>query len=168
MGLGFEKLISIGDPIEYSGDLLDDYLVVVVVTDKRSIKLIYSRNDPSKRLDELLEQSGISNGVKKGILASIGFTTTSVKSAPFTQAAELPGIKLQVKHPVTGKSSTLYNTIIDLNDRHQWTRESIADWIENVCDIKDIAFNIPEGQQNETGTLSSLTKVVEIKRVLTG
>jgi hypothetical protein len=39
---------------------------------------------------------------------------------------------IEVKHPVSGKVTTLYNVIINLNDYHQWTREQIADWLETT------------------------------------
>lgn len=43
-----------------------------------------------------------------------------------------------VRHPVTGKGEALRGVIMSLNDRHGWTREQIADWLETL----DIDINM--------------------------
>lgn len=60
---------------------------------------------------------------------------------------ELPGVKENVKHPVSGSTSTLEKVIISLNDQHQWTREKIADWLETL-DI-DITFKTKETDEQD-------------------
>lgn len=57
---------------------------------------------------------------------------------PPTDVAKLPGVEEEVKHPITDRQKPLWNVIVDLNDRHGWSREQIADWLETL-DI-DISF----------------------------
>jgi hypothetical protein len=45
---------------------------------------------------------------------------------------ELPGVNDLVKNPMTDEVLALREVIINLNDRHKWTREQIADWIETL------------------------------------
>lgn len=56
----------------------------------------------------------------------------------------LPGLKAQVKNPVTGYVSSLEETIIALNDTAKWSRERIADWLETL-DV-DIKFKTAEAE----------------------
>lgn len=164
-----EQLISASDPLGFHEGEYDGYLTVTVVTNERSIKLIYSPQDTRDKLDLLLEESDVNGSVKNAVLGSIGFTTAYKEhSTPSSYASDLPGITLIVKHPVTGKSGQLYNVIMSLNDQYKWTREKVADWIEEACDTKDISFKVPEELKNETGELSKLTQVVKIQRVLAG
>lgn len=58
---------------------------------------------------------------------------------------KLPGIKENVKHPVTQEYDELEDIIIDLNDDCKWTRYEIADWLETL-DI-DIRFKIEETKE---------------------
>lgn len=44
----------------------------------------------------------------------------------------LPGLKERVKHPINGTMNKLESTIINLNDRHRWTVNQIADWLETL------------------------------------
>jgi hypothetical protein len=64
-----------------------------------------------------------------------------------TKSRELPGVNEQVKHPVTGDYTTLARTIINLNDKHKWTREEIADWIETL-DV-DTTFPVEYTEPNK-------------------
>lgn len=45
---------------------------------------------------------------------------------------QLPGMDAIVKHPVFGTMLPLRIIIIGLNDRHRWTRDQIADWLETL------------------------------------
>lgn len=47
-------------------------------------------------------------------------------------AAELrfPVLTRRVKHPVQEVTSELISILVSLNDSHGWTRERIADWLE--------------------------------------
>lgn len=47
-------------------------------------------------------------------------------------ARKLPGVGEMVKHPVTGQEDELYGVIMSLNDSHDWTREQIADFVDNL------------------------------------
>lgn len=53
-------------------------------------------------------------------------------------ALELPGVNYHVKdcpsRDCEGKSGPIRRMIMHLNDDHRWTRESIADWLENIHD----------------------------------
>ena len=43
-------------------------------------------------------------------------------------------LHLVVTHPVLGVRTFLEDAIAGLNDRHRWTREAIADWVETIED----------------------------------
>lgn len=53
---------------------------------------------------------------------------------------QLPGLDAQVKHPTVEHYcpshlwSKVKNMIIHLNDHHEWTREQIADWLDEISD----------------------------------
>jgi hypothetical protein len=62
---------------------------------------------------------------------------------------ELPGIHTEVQHPVDKRRYRLRDAIISLNDTHQWTREQIADWLDEISDPTgvtgpDLRFKIKE------------------------
>lgn len=38
----------------------------------------------------------------------------------------------RVLHPVTQEPHRLWEVLVDLNHRHRWTREAIADWLEGI------------------------------------
>jgi hypothetical protein len=40
--------------------------------------------------------------------------------------------EISVVHPVTKDSEPLYGVVTDLNDHHGWTREQIADWLQEL------------------------------------
>lgn len=70
-------------------------------------------------------------------------------TAPLHDA--IPGFaRMKQRCPVTDCESAyhqddralLQNTIIHLNDKHKWTREAIADWLETLD--HDLTFKIPE------------------------
>lgn len=46
----------------------------------------------------------------------------------------LPGITTRVKHPVVGGMQQLRDVIMNLNDHHGWSRERIADWLDEISD----------------------------------
>lgn len=69
----------------------------------------------------------------------------------------LPGMNEMVDCPACGydkhldatvgpqQRSTVWRTVQHLNDRHRWTRESIADWLDELHDngVVDIEFDVP-------------------------
>lgn len=57
---------------------------------------------------------------------------------------QLPGVKENVKHPISKTVAPLEKIIIDLNDHHKWTLNQIADWIETL----DIDINFKNGGEN--------------------
>jgi hypothetical protein len=88
--------------------------------------------------------------LSKTILYSVGVDLISYE---MEQAArELPGMNQQVYCPVscdvswTLVTSSLKSTIIHLNDYHRWSRDDIADWLDELADagIIDIDFPTPE------------------------
>jgi len=59
---------------------------------------------------------------------------------------ELPGLNEQVKHPESGKTTTVRAAIISLNDSYKWSREKIADWLDTL-DI-DLQFKVSNNEQD--------------------
>jgi hypothetical protein len=157
---------STGEALAGPGEIFDDIAIITAITDTESIRLFYKADDPRDKIEKLLDENDIDDKTKRAIMQLLGIDATS--DAPYVLADNLPGISLKVKHPVTGNKDRLYDVIISLNDNYKWTREKIAEWIENVCDVKDIAFKIPEGVKDEAGELSAITGVVKIKRLLPG
>jgi hypothetical protein len=47
-------------------------------------------------------------------------------------AMRLPCAKTRVVHPVHSRLAPLWVVVIDLNDGFKWTREQIADWLDNL------------------------------------
>lgn len=41
-----------------------------------------------------------------------------------------PCINNGIAHPVTNTTCTIYSAVTDLNDNRGWTREAIADWLQ--------------------------------------
>lgn len=71
--------------------------------------------------------------------------------SPSVLARQLPGVYHRVKCPVTGEVNILQNVIIFLNDEAEWTREQIADWLEEISDPTgvngpDIRFGVKNEQ----------------------
>jgi len=62
-------------------------------------------------------------------------------------ANDLPGVNEEVKNPVTGEETRLFRVIINLNDKQQWTREQIADWLDTL----DIPLAFPVQLDNNKG-----------------
>lgn len=58
----------------------------------------------------------------------------SVASELSILAAKLPGVHKMVINPVTLEERDLFNTIINLNDTQGWSREKIADWLDEISD----------------------------------
>lgn len=83
----------------------------------------------------------------------MGSSKSSIKSTNWTKGnsedsrvKQLPALQEMVKNPVSGKTSTLKDVIISLNDNARWTREKIADWLETL-DI-DISFKVDNNEQD--------------------
>jgi hypothetical protein len=48
-------------------------------------------------------------------------------------ATAIPGFQdMEAPHPVTGVTMMLSSIIMELNDRHRWSREAIADWLDTL------------------------------------
>lgn len=61
------------------------------------------------------------------------------------EAAKLPQMNSWVNHPVTGVGAPLMVIVTDLNDHHGWSRDQIADWLDEMHDKGlDLSFNIKE------------------------
>jgi hypothetical protein len=90
------------------------------------------------------------NGAKPnsgGSIKSSGKTLLPYNgTGPDPRVNELPGLDERVKNPVTKQQGLLRHVIIELNDRHKWTREAIADWLDSL-DI-DLRFKTKE-EENE-------------------
>jgi hypothetical protein len=58
----------------------------------------------------------------------------------------LPGLTEERDCPTKcGRHSSLYLLIQHLNDKHEWTREKIADWLETL----DVDLTFPIGEEND-------------------
>lgn len=62
--------------------------------------------------------------------AMIGVNSDSPHSVRFEQ--EWPILDNPVRHPITLEKTVVYDVIVSLNDKYDWTREAIADWVESV------------------------------------
>ena len=47
-------------------------------------------------------------------------------------AGKLPGFDRNITHPVTGVEMLLGPTVIGLNDKYEWSRDKIADWLDSL------------------------------------
>lgn len=70
-------------------------------------------------------------------------------------ARSLPGVQAMLSHPCgcypeSGKFS-LFEIIMHLNDRCEWSREKIADWIDELHDkgIINAEFEVPDNRTDE-------------------
>jgi hypothetical protein len=94
---------------------------------------------------QTMKKKGVDSYVSPDFQKAEYFAQATKKVSPPSDVAKLPGVNEEAKHPVTGRQAPLWNVIVDLNDRHGWSREQIADWVETL-DI-DISF----GSNNEQG-----------------
>lgn len=62
-------------------------------------------------------------------------------------AARVPGLDAIVKHPAGDIANTVSAVIISLNDRHGWSRERIADWLDTL----DVDLRFPATDDAERG-----------------
>jgi len=93
----------------------------------------------------------------QGILANYPLKSSN---SPEVMAKLLPGVEAKVNHPsikindkysqcgLANSNNSLSWTIIHLNDLHQWTREEIADWLDEISDPTgetgpDLRFKAP-------------------------
>lgn len=93
--------------------------------------------------------------------------------SPASLATQLPGIFNVVRHPVNGKLDTIYLIIMSLNDRHKWSRDQIADWIETLDEVP--VFEVQEqaqkcmvildgweGHQNRPTVVSKKQRILQV------
>ena len=70
-----------------------------------------------------------------------------------------PGLKFEsvgeVENPVTGDRYSRWQTIIDLNNRHRWTRERIADWIEQTFETPQLKEGGDANEQRNTSSAAA-------------
>ena len=59
--------------------------------------------------------------------AKIGCETSNVSLDKFDYL-----LSEYVENPITHELGSVIKTIIDLNDKQDWTREKIADWLETI------------------------------------
>lgn len=134
--------------------------MVTITTDTKFLRVHYSLSDSTRAMKDLLLKH-IDETLVDSAMTMMGFK--KVYDSPASMSHSLPGINLEVKHPVTGAEQVLHSIIMNLNDTHKWTREQIADWIENTFEIEQIAF---KGVAGDSGKLAETTKVVVVKRLL--
>jgi hypothetical protein len=135
-------------------------------TEEKVTRIYVSNKDISKQ--SVLQKFFVTNNIESEMIADIFRvlrTNNFSESDPSTLAKSLPGVNLPAKHPVTRGQWKMWEIVINLNDQYKWTREAIADWIENTFDIKDIAFDYKVVKDENPG-LSEFTRVVTIERIL--
>lgn len=66
----------------------------------------------------------------------------------FYEFREWPVLGATVESPETGWRTTVWQSVVTLNDLHGWTRERIADWVETI-----------EAQQEQPEALQALSLV---------
>jgi len=89
----------------------------------------------------------ISTFATAGYVAAV---TSTVESTGYAYAGKaltsvLPGLDTRTVCPVKDceDSSTVYATVMHLNDDHGWTRQAVADWLDTLD--ADLTFPIPTG-----------------------
>lgn len=138
---------------------------VIVVTNTDSVlKIYYSTADSVKLLERFLQNNNLEQSIINAVMTKFGKKPADTDH-PSALSHKLPGVDIIAVNPVNGVKSTLHSTIINLNDEHKWSREDIAQWIENTFDIKDISFNVEEVPDENT-KLSEFTRLVKIERIL--
>lgn len=103
--------------------------------------------------------NGITYEFHKGGLVNDAKAVASVPSAS-SYVHQLPGVNEYCNHPKPKndedaglcnwsmtQENSIPDTIMHLNDRHKWTREEIADWLETL-DV-DLRFKTPEQKAEE-------------------
>ena len=62
------------------------------------------------------------------------------------EAAKLPNINAYARHPVTSTLAPLWVIVTNLNDHHKWSRDQIADWLDDLNDegVVDLSFKEKE------------------------
>lgn len=105
-------------------------------------------NQVHKRLT-LMFLAGIKAGLpdfcKKSQLVEVTLKPNVVDVEPYEQSVEamsekLPGVMSLADSPCRcfSRPATLHRIIIHLNDFHEWSRENIADWIDELHDAGKI------------------------------
>lgn len=84
--------------------------------------------------------------------AGASFAPDSDSDILSSKSYELPGIRDRAVHPITGFTHPLRNIIMNLNDSYKWTREQIADWLDEISDPTgesgpDIRFKLKESHE---------------------
>jgi hypothetical protein len=95
-----------------------------------------------------------------GVLARQIPGIKQVVTCPACKNGEIKGITNSEYMATTGES--LMSVIIHLNDRHKWTREAIADWIETLDEIPTFTEEVEHVEKK----LFEPTLVVEVQSVL--
>lgn len=123
-------------------------------TDKSKLKY-HASNIVSDRVDKLDVPSAVKDAVKGAVgvpaaLLSLSdyFNAVSVEKEKrylFKETKKLPGTSQRVVLPCAcgPVSEALRDAIMHLNDLHQWTRESIADWLDELADAGKIDIDFP-------------------------
>lgn len=96
---------------------------------------------PDKVPDDLTYKS-IADQAK--ITSNIMYEHTQTSKMLKRKSKSLPGMKRDVNHPCSCgyAPAPLWNVVIHLNDNHAWSREKIADWLDELHDagIVNIEF----------------------------
>lgn len=139
--------------------------IVKLMTNDVIIRVEYSLIDNEAGLRQLFIDHDVPEDLVDPLLKACGKKEPTYEG-PSGLSQQLPGIKERVKNPVTGREDELSSVIMNLNDVSHWTREQIADWIENTFEVDVIAFKTPGEVPDEAPKLSESSRLVKIERVL--
>lgn len=102
-----------------------------------------SRNEYTEFVTKLYEMIGYGFPAMKIadlLLQMNAFGSDKLQDESFEElSTELPGCDQVVIHPVNKERFNLHSAIISLNDRYNWTRDQIADWIETLDEVPTFA-----------------------------
>lgn len=84
----------------------------------------------------------------RGVLLSFDMPDASVQGDDNVSilAKSLPGMEQQIMCPRCDFGNSMYHIVQHLNDHHKWSRDKIADWLDDLADrgMINIDFKEPE------------------------
>lgn len=99
------------------------------------------------KLNMIMQEFGTSAGNMSNVIAQVSKALKTDEESEFEDQMlevymNLPGADVLLPCPHCGEGSELTEVIIELNDTHKWSREAIADWVDNLHDsgFVDLSF----------------------------
>lgn len=166
---------GVGYRIEYQLDgtswvfirVVDGYLLDEVATGSKVSKTVVHRIVARDLADAIAPDAPLNvreyifNKTKEWLAhcdynIDLNFIKVKPIMSPEEMSRKLPGMKfetfcpepdfLMCTHPFISRKQTLWGLIQHLNDRHKWSREQIADWLDKLHDdgAVDLSFKTPD------------------------